>query len=68
MPRVAIETPCQTHGAIYGIDITDRQITVEVELPDPLGLTGEQAAVLRANLHNALELVLAPYFRRWGQP
>lgn len=59
---MAVETPCQTHGAVYGIEVTDREVTVTVELPAPLDLAGEQEALLVANLHNALELVLAPYW------
>jgi hypothetical protein len=31
-------------------------------LPIKLSLSNEQAKVLDANIHNALELVLAPYF------
>lgn len=58
---MATATPCQTHGAVYGIEIGARQISVTVELPFVLDID-QIAETLRANLHNAVELVLAPYF------
>lgn len=59
---MATETPCQTPGAQFHTGISGRQITVWIELPEALDLTEQQAQTLDANLHNALELVLAPYF------
>jgi len=59
---MAIATPCQTDGAIFATEIKARQIVVGVGLPFDLDLSEVQAEVLEANLHNALELVLAPYF------
>jgi hypothetical protein len=59
---MAVETPCQTPGAQFHTAISNRRIAVSVDLPGPLRLSAAQAAVLDANLHNALELVLAPYW------
>jgi len=59
---MAIATPCQTDGAIFVTEIKARQIVVGVGLPFDLDLSEAQAETLEANLHNALELVLAPYF------
>lgn len=56
-------TRCQTPDAVFHIKIGDREVSVAVDLPFPLGLTEEEAAILEANVHNAFELVLAPYFR-----
>lgn len=61
---MATETPCQTSDAIYGISLTNRLVSCEVEIPFDLNLTADQAALLEANIHNALELVLAPYWIR----
>jgi hypothetical protein len=61
---MAERTPCQTDGAIYGTKITEDTIMCHVELPFRLALTDSQAVVLRLNLHNALELVLARYWPR----
>jgi hypothetical protein len=38
------------------------KVSVEVELPMELDLTEEEAKLLESNIHNAMELVLAPYF------
>lgn len=59
---MATETSCQTDGVVYHTHISNNQILVNVELHKLLNLTKEQAEVLDANIHNALELVLAPYF------
>jgi hypothetical protein len=37
-------------------------VGVDVDLPLGLDLTVEQAERLEANLHNAVELALAPFF------
>lgn len=59
---MATETPCQTDGAVYGFAITDDTVMCHVELPFSLALTDDELALLKANLHNALELVLARYW------
>jgi hypothetical protein len=56
-------TTCQTPDAVFHVKVGDREICAAVDLPFPLGLDEEEAAVVEANVHNALELVLAPYFR-----
>jgi hypothetical protein len=56
------QTACQTPGAIFSTHIQDRRVSLIVDLPISLGLTGPQAELLEANLHNAAELVLARYF------
>lgn len=58
----AVKTECQTPEANYNIVINDDKISVEVELPMELELNEEEAKLLEANIHNAMELVLAPYF------
>ncbi len=59
---MASETPCQTPGAQFHTRISPSEIECRVDLPVKLNLTKEEAAILEANLHNALELVLARYF------
>lgn len=68
---MALPTTCQTPGAVYHthIGITTgmppRRTVIEarVELPIRIQTSVEEAALLEANIHNALELVLAPYFK-----
>lgn len=60
---MAISSPCQTDGAVYGIQISDDTIMCHVELPFQLGLNETEVELLRTNLHNAVELVLARYWR-----
>lgn len=59
---MVIEIPCQTPGAVFHITVYGSQVAVSVDLPLKLELTEEEAAVLEANIHNAIELVLIPYW------
>lgn len=59
---MAAETPCQTDGAVYGFALTANTVMCHVELPFSLALDAAGVSLLRANLHNALELVLARYW------
>jgi hypothetical protein len=59
---MAEKTKCQTPGAVFHSSIQDYSVSCRVDLPIKLSLSNEQAKVLDANIHNALELVLAPYF------
>lgn len=58
----AVKTECQTPDAQFNIEISTDKVSVEVELPMELDLTEEEAKLLESNIHNAMELVLAPYF------
>ena len=60
---MAIETECQTPGAVFHTKIDPKKISCSVDLPKKLELTEEQAKILESNIHNAMELVLAPYFK-----
>lgn len=59
---MAKATPCQTHDAVYGVEIDERQVSVTVELPFSLKLAQSEKDLLEANLHNVVELVLVPYW------
>lgn len=61
---MAKATECQTDGAIYGLVITPKQITVDIELPEPIFWDTHELEILKANLHNAMELVMARYFKQ----
>lgn len=61
---MALPTACQTPDAMFTTEVTGRHVSIRVDLPFPLDLTEAGAALVEANLHNAVELVLAPYFRR----
>jgi hypothetical protein len=60
---MAMETRCQTPGATYKSRITEYGVTVAVRYGKKLDLTEQEAELLEQNIHNALELVLAPYYR-----
>ena len=64
---MALETPCQTPGALFHTRIEDRSVEVKVDLPGALELSEDEAAILEANVHNAMELVLARYWERVGK-
>jgi hypothetical protein len=59
---MAESTPCQTNDAVYGVSISDDTIMCHVELPFVLNLNPDEEVLLRKNLHNAIELVLAKYW------
>lgn len=61
---MAIETPCQTPGTTFHTAIDRRGSWTAVELPFDLNLSEDDAKVLEANIHNALELVFAPFFKK----
>lgn len=60
---MANATPCQTSGAQFHTVINERHVNIWVDLPFPLNLSEEEATTLETNMHNVMELVLAPYFR-----
>lgn len=59
---MAREATCQTPDATYRIAIDPFFVSVEVTLPRPLYLDAKQAEQLERNLHNAVELALAPVY------
>lgn len=59
---MAEATVCQTPGAVFETHVMPDLIEVVVRLPMGLGLDEVGSALLAANLHNAVELVLARYF------
>ena len=60
----AVKTVCQTPDAVFHIEINDKKISVDIDLPMKLNLSEEDAKLLESNIHNAMELVLAPYFNK----
>ena len=61
---MAVATACQTPGVTYRTRINEHEIMIEVDLGmDSLVLSAESAALVEANLHNAIELVLARFYR-----
>jgi len=61
---MALLTKCQTPGAIFSTHIKSGEVTVKVKSSKLKGLSKEQAELLEANIHNALELVLAPLYAK----
>lgn len=59
---MAVPTRCQTPDAVFHIAIGERSVSAVVDLPCALDLSDDEAALLEANVHNALELALAPHF------
>lgn len=62
---MALATPCQTSGAQFHVYVGEIGVMVAVDMPidKKLDLTEAEAKTLEANLHNAVELVLAPHFK-----
>ena len=62
---MAIMSKCQTPGAMFHTEIGPFRVACAVDCPPGVlaDLSADDARTLEVNLHNALELVLAPYFR-----
>lgn len=60
---MAIKTICQVPGQ-FTTKIEEKSVEVKVNLSQQLKLSKSQAKILDANLHNAIELVLAPHFMK----
>jgi hypothetical protein len=60
---MAQETKCQTPGAVFHTGISIHRLSMVVEFNRVLDLSEAEAELLDANLHNAVELVLARYFQ-----
>ena len=60
----ALKGECQTPDAEYTIKISNNKVTFKVQLPMKLDLTKKEAKLLETNIHNAMEIVLAPYFTK----
>jgi hypothetical protein len=67
---MATYTDCQTPGAIYELIIelededTVKKVGCIVTLARRIKLSDGERDVLEANMHNAMELVLARFFRK----
>lgn len=61
---MADATPCQTPGAVYKTHIATGGFSLRVHYGRTIDLTADEAALLETNLHNAVELVLAPLWTR----
>jgi hypothetical protein len=59
---MAMPTVCQTSGAQFHTCITSKTLSVSVDFGKTLNLNEEESILLEANVHNALELVLARYY------
>ena len=59
---MANPTICLTSGAVFHTSINPNKISAEVDLPFNLDISEEEAEILDTLIHNALEIVLRPYF------
>ena len=61
---MAQETKCLTSGGHFHIGIGPKNIQAIVDLPFEIKLSEEEAEILTRLIHNQLELVLRPYWRK----
>jgi hypothetical protein len=59
----AQESNCLTPNATYEIKTSPSGITASVKFPNEITLSEEDAKQFELNVHNALELALAIYFK-----
>lgn len=55
---------CKTPDAVYSSKISKRNVKMSVKTPFELDLTDKEADDLEADLHYAIEKVLAPLFKK----
>jgi hypothetical protein len=60
---VAVETECQTDGAIYGVEVQPDRLEVTVEFGRTIELDEREQQQLIRRAHNVLEMLLAPYWK-----
>lgn len=62
---MALKTVCQTPGTLFTTRIQSQAnlIALNIQLPKNIKLKKKDVVLLDKNLHNALELVLAPFFK-----
>ena len=59
---MALATKCLTNDAVFHTAISEREVSVKVELPFKLEISEEEAEMLEKLIHNQMELVLRSYF------
>ena len=63
MIKEAMEKICLTPEAFYDIRISPREVGVNVRLPMSLDMSEEEATMLEQEMHDAMEQILARYFK-----
>jgi len=58
------KTRCLTSGAQFHTKINPSSVSIEVDMPFDLNMSEDESEVLETLLHNAIELVLRPYFEK----
>jgi len=59
---MAMKTACQTNDAVFSTHVEDTGLSVEVNFGIVIPMNKREAKLLEADIHNALELVLRPYY------
>lgn len=57
-------TKCLTSGAQFHTNISDKEVGINVDLPFNLDIDEVEASHLETLLHNAVEMILRPYFMK----
>ena len=57
-------TKCLTSGAQFHTHINDKDVGINVDLPFNLNIDENEASNLETLLHNAVEMILRPYFKK----
>tara|TARA_Y100000592_G_scaffold69568_1_gene108248 strand:+ start:2453 stop:3223 length:771 start_codon:yes stop_codon:yes gene_type:complete len=57
-------TKCLTSGAIFHTSTNPKNVKISVDMPFSLEIDEEESEILETLLHNAVELVLRPYFEK----
>lgn len=58
------KTKCLTSGAYFSTEINQDRVGISVDMPFDLEIDENEAEILETLLHNAVEIVLRPYFKK----
>lgn len=58
------DTKCLTSGAIFHTSVKPERVGIDVDIPFDLSIDEKESIELENLLHNAVELVLRPYFEK----
>jgi len=60
---MAQKTKCLTNGAVFHTVISEKKVSISVDLPFALDIDEDEADILTRLLHNQLETILRFYWR-----
>lgn len=61
---MANQTKCLTPNTQFHSKINGNRVSIEAELPFELDIDEEEGEIIETLMHNAMEMILRPYFKK----